>query len=136
MVYNNPWFAGYERSPTQIKSLVEEGVVHSVKSPHGDPMRVNYLTYICGDLLPVLYGHDYAPREAFAAGADGWLSVIPNIIPKLSVELFGAASEAKYLIRAQDEWRKMAALAYYLMYERSGEKPAPHWCRFSRKRCA
>lgn len=127
MVYNNPWFAGYELSPAQIKSLVEEGVVHSVKSAHGDPMRVNYLKYLCGESLSALYGHDYAPLEAFVAGADGWLSGIPNIVPELSVELFEAVSEAKDLRRAQEIWRKMAPLAYYFMYEREGENPAPHW---------
>ncbi|MCY4021043.1 MAG: dihydrodipicolinate synthase family protein [Chloroflexi bacterium] len=127
MVYNNPWFAGYELSPVQIKSLVEEGVVHHVKSAHGDPMRVNYLKYLCGDSLSVLYGHDYAPLEAFVAGAGGWLSGIPNIIPKLSVELFEAVSAEKDLRRAQDVWRKMAPIAYYFMYERPGDNPAPHW---------
>lgn len=127
MVYNNPWFAGYELSPVQIKSLVEEGVVHSVKSAHGDPMRVNYLKYLCGASLSALYGHDYAPLEAFVAGADGWLSGIPNIIPELSVELFDAVSEAKDLPLAQDVWRRMAPLAYYFMYERQGQNPAPHW---------
>ncbi|MCY4538914.1 MAG: dihydrodipicolinate synthase family protein [Chloroflexi bacterium] len=127
MVYNNPWFAGYELSPIQIKSLVEEGVVHSVKSAHGDPMRVNYLKYLCGGSLSALYGHDYAPLEAFVAGADGWLSGLPNVIPELSVELFEAVSEAKDLRRAQDVWRRMAPLAYYFMYERQGENPAPHW---------
>ena len=74
-----------------------------------------------------LYGHDYAPLEAFVAGADGWLSGIPNIIPELSVELFDAVSEAKDLPLAQDVWRRMAPLAYYFMYERQGQNPAPHW---------
>ena len=71
MVYNNPWFAGFELSPALVKQLADEGVVNSIKAAHGDPMRVNYIKYLCGDKVSALYGHDYAPLEAFSVGGDG-----------------------------------------------------------------
>lgn len=127
MVYNNPWFAGFELSPEQVKTLVDEGVVNSIKAAHGDPMRVNYLKYLCGDKLSALYGHDYAPLEAFAVGGDGWLSGLPNIVPDLAVDLFNAVAENGDLQRGREIWARMAPIAYYFMYERHGENPKPHW---------
>lgn len=127
MVYNNPWFAGIELSPAQIKQLSDEGIVNSIKAAHGDPMRVTYTKFLCGDAVSVLYGHDYAPLEAFAGGADGWLSGFPNIIPDLAVDLFGAVHVEKDLDSARAIWAKIAPLAYYFMYDRSGSPPAPHW---------
>ncbi len=127
MVYNNPWFAGFELVPAQVKTLVDEGVVNSIKAAHGDPMRVNYLKYLCGDKMTALYGHDYAPLEAFVAGGDGWLSGLPNVVPDLAVELFDAVHNKGDLRLAQSLWARMAPLGYYFMYERQGANAAPHW---------
>lgn len=127
MVYNNPWFAGFELTPAQVRTLVDEGVVHSIKAAHGDPMRVNYLKYLCGDRLSALYGHDYAPLEAFAVGGDGWLSGLPNIVPDLAVELFNAVAEEGDLQKGRRIWARIAPIAYYFMYERPGDPSTPHW---------
>ena len=127
MVYNNPWFAGFELEPVQIKGLADEGVVNSIKSAHGDPMRVNYTKYLCGDKVSCLYGHDYSPLEAFVVGGDGWLSGIPNLIPDLCVELFNAVDKDKDLKKAQTVWKRILPIAYYFMYERKGANAEPHW---------
>jgi len=128
MVYNNPWFAGFELTPAQVKQLVDEGVVNSIKAAHGDPMRVSFLKHLCGDRVSALYGHDYAPFEAFVVGGDGWLSGLPNVVPDLAVELFDAVAEKADLKLAQSIWARMAPLAYYFMYERPGAPNAsPHW---------
>jgi 4-hydroxy-tetrahydrodipicolinate synthase len=127
MVYNNPWFAGFELEPEQIKNLADEGVVNSIKAAHGDAMRVNYTKYLCGDKVSCLYGHDYSPLEAFAVGADGWLSGIPNLTPDICVELFNAVDKEKNLEKAQAAWKRMLPIVYYFMYERKGANAAPHW---------
>ena len=36
----------------------------------------------CKDDLTVFYGHDYAAMEGLLAGADGWLSGFPAVLPK------------------------------------------------------
>lgn len=127
MVYNNPWFAGFELSPALVKQLADEGVVNSIKAAHGDAMRVNYLKYLCGDKVTALYGHDYSPLEAFCVGGDGWLSGLPNIVPDLAVELFNAATVEKDLVKAQKIWARIQPIAYYFMYERVGDNASPHW---------
>ena len=126
MVYNNPWFAGFELNPEQVKVLKEEGVVNSIKAAHGDPMRCDYVKYLCGDDVTVLYGHDYAPLEAFVVGADGWLSGLPNVIPDLCVELFNAVDKDKDLEKARKIWKRMQPIAYYFMYVRRSNND-PHW---------
>ncbi len=127
ILYNNPWFAGFELSPEKIKVLLDDGVICGIKAAHGDPMRVNYLKYLCGDKLKVLYGHDYSPLEAFAVGADGWLSGMPNVYPTHAVALYEAMAKNKDLKAGQDIWKKMLPLSYYFMYQRPGNPPAPHW---------
>lgn len=127
LLYNNPWFAGYELLPVEVKKLVDEGVINSLKAAHGDPMRVNYLKYICGDKLSVLYGHDYAPMEGFFAGADGWLSGLPNVIPELSVALYRAVVEQKDVDAARRIWQRIVPFTYYFMYGRKGSPQKPHW---------
>ena len=132
MVYNNPNVAGYELSPEQLKILVDDGVVNSAKMAHGDPMRMNYLNYVCGkDKMSGLYGHDIAPLEAFFAGAQGWLAVIPNVMPELSVQLFDAVTEKKDVDLAHRIWGQMLPYSYYFVYEamapNADGNPSPHW---------
>ena len=126
MVYNNPWFAGFELNPEQIKVLADEGYVNSVKAAHGDPMRCDFIKYINGDKVSVLYGHDYAPLESFCVGADGWLSGLPNVVPDLSVELFNAIDQDHDLDKARKIWARIAPIAYYFMYVRRSNSD-PHW---------
>jgi 4-hydroxy-tetrahydrodipicolinate synthase len=127
ILYNNPWFAGFELMPEQVKKLLDDGVICGIKAAHGDPMRVNYLKYLCGDKLKVLYGHDYSPLEAFAVGADGWLSGMPNVYPKHAAALYEAVALKKDLAAGQEIWAKMLPLSYYFMYQRKGAPQSPHW---------
>lgn len=126
MVYNNPWFAGFELLPDQLKTLADEGYINGAKCAHGDPMRCDYVKYRCGDSLSALYGHDYAPLEAFCVGADGWLSGLPNVIPDLCVELFNAIDKDHDLDKARKVWDRILPIAYYFMYVRRANDD-PHW---------
>ena len=103
------------------------GLVDSIKAAHGDPMRVSFLKYLCGDKLSASYGHDYAAFESFVTGGDGWLSAFPNIVPTLAVDLFDAVREKKDLVLARQIWDRIAPIAYYFMYERKGDPQSPHW---------
>lgn len=82
MVYNNPWFAGYELTPEEVATLYKEGVVGSIKCAHGDPAKVHEMKCACGEGFRAFYGHDYGAMEAFWAKADGWLSAWPALFPK------------------------------------------------------
>jgi 4-hydroxy-tetrahydrodipicolinate synthase len=125
ILYNNPWFAGFELSTWDIAKLVEEGVVASVKAAHGDVDRIHNLKFLCGDRVSALYGHDYCTLEAFLAGADGWLAGMPNVFPLLCRHLYDAAVEERNLDKAQILWRKMLPFVHFAMYNK--EDRYPHW---------
>ncbi|MCY4021042.1 MAG: dihydrodipicolinate synthase family protein [Chloroflexi bacterium] len=123
ILYNNPYAAGYELTNEQVKELVDDGVVNGIKAAHGDPSRVTYLKYLCGDRLSVLYGHDFAGWEALMAGADGWLAAIPGVIPDLIVQLYEAIHDNRDFELGTQIWKRMAPYVYYYNFAES----KPHW---------
>ncbi|MBI4571686.1 MAG: dihydrodipicolinate synthase family protein [candidate division NC10 bacterium] len=125
ILYNNPWFAGYELSAWDIAKLVDEGAIAAVKAAHGDADRVHDLKFLCGDRLSVLYGHDYCAMEAFLAGADGWLSGAPNVYPRLCRDLYQAAVVEKNVERAWAITQSTLPFIHFLLYNK--EDRHPHW---------
>lgn len=125
MVYNNPWFAGYELNAKDVKQLVDEGVVNSIKSAHGDPARVHELKFECGDKLKVFYGHDYAGFEGIAAGADGWLSGILSALPGPCRQIYDAVAVEQNLEKGRAVMNRLMPFINYLTYEKTNDRP--HW---------
>lgn len=125
ILYNNPWFAGYELTAKEAKVLVDEGVITGVKAAHGDANRVSDMKFICGDKLTVFYGHDYAALQGFAAGADGWLSGFPAAFPKQCRELQEAVMVEKDLDKGRKIWDKFLPFVQYFMDPKTNEKV--HW---------
>ncbi len=122
ILYNNPWFVGYEFTPWEIAQLVDEGVLQGVKEAHGDPWRVHTLKYLCGDKLVVYYGHDINGLEALLCGADGWLTGMVNLVPAACVRLYelanrGAIEEARAL------WYKLIPLVNFICVDRKDNYP-------------
>ncbi len=131
MIYNNPWFAGYELSVEEIKTLVDEGVITSIKAAHGDPDRVHKLKFYCGDKLQVFYGHDYCAMEGLLAGADGWLSGFPAVLPKQCRSLMDACF-AKDVDAARAAQNKLQPYIDYFFNDKINGKP--HWqeiCKYT-----
>jgi 4-hydroxy-tetrahydrodipicolinate synthase len=125
LLYNNPWFAGYELSPWDIAELAKEGVVSSVKCAHGDADRCHDLKFVCGNKITALYGHDYCAPEAFLLGADGWLSGLLNVCPRMCRDLYEAAVVEKDVDKTRKISMKMMPLIHFVMYNKKGRYP--HW---------
>jgi 4-hydroxy-tetrahydrodipicolinate synthase len=125
ILYNNPWFAGLELTSWEVAQLAEEGVIAGVKVAHGDAGRVHDLKYLCGDKLAVMYGHDVNALEGLLAGADGWISGLPNLIPGLARQLYEHAVVEKNLQKAQDLWMKLLPLFHFDVVIKHNEEP--HW---------
>jgi 4-hydroxy-tetrahydrodipicolinate synthase len=106
VLYNNPWFAGYEMTAEETKTLVDEGVIQAVKVAHGAASRVTDMKFACGDKLTVFYGHDYEAMQGYASGADGWLSGFPAAFPKQCRELQDVVMVEKDLEKARKIWNK------------------------------
>jgi len=132
MIYNNPWFTGYEMSPLEIKTLVDEGVISSVKAAHGDANRVHELKFHCGDKLDVFYGHDYAAMEGMLAGAQGWLSGFPAVLPKACRKLLDLCIVEKDVDKAMAQQFKLQPYIDYFFYDKVNG--VPHWqevCKYT-----
>jgi 4-hydroxy-tetrahydrodipicolinate synthase len=125
VLYNNPWFAGYELTAKEAKQLVDEGVLTAVKAAHGDASRVADMKFECGDKMTVFYGHDYAALQGFAAGADGWLSGFPAAFPKQCRELQDTVMVEKDLDKGRKIWEKFLPFINFFMDPKVNEKV--HW---------
>jgi 4-hydroxy-tetrahydrodipicolinate synthase len=125
LVYNNPWFAGYEMTAQEIKQLFDEGVIEGVKAAHGDANRVSDLRNACGTELTIFYGHDYAALQGLVSGANGWLSGFPATFPKQCRELQDAVLVDKDLVKAQKVWDKFLPFVSFFMDPKVNEKV--HW---------
>jgi len=131
LVYNNPWFAGYELTTNELKELNDDGTIQCVKAAHGDPNRIHEEKFACGDNLTVFYGHDYCAAEALLCGADGWLSGFPAILTKQCRAIYDAA-KAKDVDATMAAQNKIQPFINYFFYDKVNE--VPHWqeiCKYT-----
>ncbi|MCV7194080.1 dihydrodipicolinate synthase family protein [Mycolicibacterium brumae] len=82
MVYNNPATAGIDLSPTQLWELVRDvDNITMVKESTGDINRMHQLRELSDGTLPFFNGSNPLALEAFRAGAAGWCTAAPCLIP-------------------------------------------------------
>jgi 4-hydroxy-tetrahydrodipicolinate synthase len=107
MVYNNPATSGIDLTPQLIARLVREiDNVTMVKESTGDIQRMHALYRASNGEIPFYNGSNPLALEALCAGAAGWCTAAPNLIPKLTLDLFaavqkGALEEARKLFYKQ-----------------------------------
>ena len=92
MLYNNPATSGTDMSVELILRIVN-GVenVTMVKESTGDIQRMHKLQLLGDGQVPFYNGCNPLALEAFAAGAKGWCTAAPNLIPQLNLDLYAAA---------------------------------------------
>ncbi len=91
MVYNNPATSGIDLSPSFIARLVREiDNVTMVKESTGDIQRMHALYRASNGEIPFYNGSNPLALEALCAGAAGWCTAAPNLIPQLTLDLFAA----------------------------------------------
>ncbi|OXA98847.1 dihydrodipicolinate synthase family protein [Flavobacterium oncorhynchi] len=90
MAYNNPATAGIDMSPALLKRLLEIPNVTMIKESTGDVQRMHYLKKELGEDVAFYNGSNPLALSAFAAGAAGWCTAAPNLIPELNIALYNA----------------------------------------------
>ncbi|RXM45630.1 dihydrodipicolinate synthase family protein [Flavobacterium sp. YO12] len=90
MAYNNPATAGIDMSPVLLKRLLEIPNVTMIKESTGDVQRMHYLKKELGEDVAFYNGSNPLALSAFAAGAAGWCTAAPNLIPELNIALYNA----------------------------------------------
>ena len=131
ILYNNPRFCGYQFEPIELKELAEQGIINGVKLADGRASYIQGMKHYCPDGITALYGHDYEPLPAFFAGADGWLSGFPAVLPKQCRAILDAAQagDIQGAIKAQNNIQPY--IDYFFHDKVDG---VPHWqeiCKYT-----
>lgn len=90
MAYNNPATGGVDMSPALLKRLLQIPNVTMIKESTGDVQRMHYLRKELGEEVAFYNGSNPLALAAFAAGANGWCTAAPNLIPDLNIGLYNA----------------------------------------------
>ncbi|MDN3693218.1 dihydrodipicolinate synthase family protein [Chryseobacterium tructae] len=93
MAYNNPATSGVDMSPSLLKRLLEIPNVTMIKESTGDIQRMHYLRRELGEEVAFYNGSNPLALAAFSAGARGWCTAAPNLIPELTISLYNAVEE-------------------------------------------
>ncbi|SIQ05855.1 dihydrodipicolinate synthase family protein [Chryseobacterium sp. RU33C] len=93
MAYNNPATSGVDMSPALLKRLLEIPNVTMIKESTGDIQRMYYLRRELGEDVAFYNGSNPLALAAFSAGARGWCTAAPNLIPELNISLYHAVEQ-------------------------------------------
>ncbi|NKR42399.1 dihydrodipicolinate synthase family protein [Rhodococcus hoagii] len=96
MVYNNPATTGIDMSAEFLFDLVStvENIT-MVKESSGDIARMHRLADLSGGTLPFFNGSNPLAQKAFRAGAVGWCTAAPCLIPDRIVEFRRAVTAGR-----------------------------------------
>ena len=86
MIYNNPATANVDMRPETVKRLSAIDNVRYIKESTLEVTRVRDIIELCGDRMTVFAG--ILGYESFWLGAEGWVAVCSNLLPKDSARLF------------------------------------------------
>ena len=102
MIYNNPATANVDMRPETVKRLSAIDNVRYIKESTLEVTRVRDIVELCGDKMTVFAG--ILGYESFWLGAQGWVAVCSNLLPRDSAKLFELVA---------DQRDQPAALALY-----------------------
>jgi 4-hydroxy-tetrahydrodipicolinate synthase len=121
MLYNNPHnSACVELNPREIAQLVDEDVLHMVKSTFGTVEPVHDLHYLVGDRMAIFYGSFLAGFEGLAAGAHGWISGVLNVVAKAAKAMYQAVVIQNDVKKGLLIWNKILQIVHICTYQQVG----------------
>ncbi|MCC6857531.1 MAG: dihydrodipicolinate synthase family protein [Bryobacterales bacterium] len=121
MLYNNPAnTACVDLTPREVVQLVDEDVLHMVKSTYESVVPVHDLRYLAGDRLRIFYGSFQAAFEALAAGAHGWISGVLNVVPQAARAMYHAVVECNDAARGFRIWKRILPLVHLYTHQLIG----------------
>jgi 4-hydroxy-tetrahydrodipicolinate synthase len=121
MLYNNPHnSACVDFSPSEIVRLVDEDVVHMVKSTYGTVEPIHDLHVFLGERLALFYGSFLAGFEGLCGGAHGWISGLLNVTAAAAREMYTAVVLNNDAQRGLRIWKKILPLVHLYTYQQLG----------------
>lgn len=112
MVYNNPATANVDMTPDILARLSEIDAVTMVKESTLEVTRVRDILEACGDRMTVFAG--ILGYESFWLGAEGWVAVCSNLMPRASADLFTLAVDRQDRDRALALYRHMLPIVRWV----------------------
>lgn len=115
MLYNNPATSGIDMQPEFIARMVKDiDNITMVKESSGDIQRMHRLFKASDGSIPFYNGSNPLALEAFAAGAVGWCTAAPNLIPRLNIDLYEAVHDND-IRRAREVFYKQLPLLDFIL---------------------
>ncbi len=114
MAYNNPATGGLDMGPEFLAKLLKIPNVTMIKESTGDINRLHRLVQTAGEEVAFYNGSNPLALDAFIAGARGWCTAAPNLIPQLNLDLY-AATQAGNLKEALAVFRKQLPLLQFIV---------------------
>ena len=108
MIYNNPATANVDLTPEIVARLALIDNVRSIKESTLEVTRVRDIIELCGDKMTVFAG--ILGYESFWLGAQGWVAVCSNFLPRDSARLFELVADHKDQVNALALYRRMLPL--------------------------
>lgn len=105
MVYNNPATANVDLTPPIVARLSTIPTVSYIKESTLEVTRIRDILELCGDQMTVFGG--ILGFESFVEGAEGWVSVGSNIMPRAFAELFTLTADAQDYDAARALYRQV-----------------------------
>jgi len=136
MVYNDPFLAGVELSPADLRQLAEEDVIHAVIWSHPEISRIQDTKLISKPNFAVFVGSDIIGFAGLAAGADGYSGGLAMMVPRMLRTLFGQFRESQNIANARDLWNRLLPLVQFECRALLSESGSPHWLAICREAAA
>ncbi len=111
MAYNNPATGGVDMRPEFLARLIEIPNVTMIKESTGDVGRMQQLVKLAGDVA-FFNGSNPLALAAFVAGARGWCTAAPNLIPQLTLDLYEAVTSGDFTRARAVYYRQMPLLEF------------------------
>lgn len=105
MLYNNPATANVDLLPDIVARLSRIDNVRYIKESTLEVTRVRDIIELCGERMTVFAG--ILGYESFWLGAQGWVAVCSNLLPRSSARLFELVADARDQSAALALYRKM-----------------------------
>src|SRR5271156_3491270 len=114
MAYNNPATGGLDMAPEFLAKLLQIPNVTMIKESTGDVNRLHRLAQVAGEDVAFYNGSNPLALDAFIAGARGWCTAAPNLIPQLNLDLY-AMIERGNLPESLAVFRKQLPLLQFIV---------------------
>src|SRR5512139_2305476 len=116
VLYNVPGRTAVNMLPPTVARLAEIRNIIGVKEATGDMKQVSELIRLCGDRITVLSGDDFTTLTLLALGGHGVISVVANVAPKDTADMYNAWATGN-IVKARELHYRLEPLNYAMFIE-------------------